>query len=508
MSNNFGPEGWQPQPGQQPPPGTPYGPTQWQGQPATPAPPAQQWQPQAPGQPWQPQAPGQPWQGPAGPGWGVPPGPPKKKTGAIVTVLAVVLVLIAGGITTYFALRDGKGKDPTGNPTEIVLAGKDTPQQAAADFAVSISKRDTVGMLDLLDPTEARLFRDFTGDIFKELQRLEIIKPSVDANKLTDGFMEISNLAFDDSKSEQVNDHVTVVPLASATVKVTVDPTKLPVTDSFAHLLGTNPKNATVQTATVQINGTSVTSTDPDGKRTEKQLEQPFRIATVKRDGGWYPSVLYTIADSAVQEQRTKDPSFGRNMKPIPAMGASSPEEAVKSLFTKAFEGDWEGVITGLAPDEMGVLHDYGSLFIDGKKIGAAAFMPFNVSDVQFVVTDITGGKRVSLKSLTIEFQGQKAEFAVDGNTGNIKIVQNGQSTTLTPEQMLALSHEVTGSKNMDTALMARMIRQFTNLGIVTVNYDGAWYVSPLRTGSDLFISLLKAMEPQDVAGLLDMSSG
>ena len=40
---------------------------------------------------------------------------------------------------------------------------------------------------------------------------------------------------------------------------------------------------------------------------------------------------------------------------------------------------------------------------------------------------------------------------------------------------------------------------QVTGLGFTTVQVDGKWYVSPLRTYSGVLVSLLQGLQPGDI---------
>ena len=86
---------------------------------------------------------------------------------------------------------------------------------------------------------------------------------------------------------------------------------------------------------------------------------EPIRVATVKRGDQWYVSLFYTIADNAVHQAGLPNPTAQSS----PPDGQDSPEDAVNALHRAgAAQGDLEGVIALLPPDEMGVLHDYGQL--------------------------------------------------------------------------------------------------------------------------------------------------
>ena len=44
-------------------------------------------------------------------------------------------------------------------------------------------------------------------------------------------------------------------------------------------------------------------------------------------------------------------------------------------------------------------------------------------------------------------------------------------------------------------------------LGIVTTNVDGAWYVSPIRTVSGVFTTLLGGMQQSDIEMFIDLAN-
>ena len=57
-----------------------------------------------------------------------------------------------------------------------------------------------------------------------------------------------------------------------------------------------------------------------------------------------------------------------------------------------------------MPPDEMGVLHDYGQMILDQADAGdlttEMSDLGFSVGPITWDVTDVTGGKKVSIKSI------------------------------------------------------------------------------------------------------------
>src|SRR5699024_9124708 len=157
------------------------------------------------------------------------------------TVGAVVVVLGAGG--TWFAV------------SQLQSSGADSPTAAEERLTTSIADGDMVGALETLPPAEADLIIDTVGDYTAELDRLGIFESGVDVDSLDDVMnVESSDLQFDSDDVEQVNDHLSVVPLSSGTLTITADPEDVPFTDEFFDAItdGEFSKgNAETQTTTV-----------------------------------------------------------------------------------------------------------------------------------------------------------------------------------------------------------------------------------------------------------------
>ncbi|MDQ2846049.1 MAG: hypothetical protein M3Y77_06805 [Actinomycetota bacterium] len=512
MSDNYGPHqgpgGWQPQ--DQDPQG-------WQPKDQNP----QGWQPQAPQNPSTPQGyqadgyqpaeqgyqqqgyqqqgyqqPAQGWQqqGPQGPvGWQPQGGqPPKKKNnlGVIITA-AVVVVALAVGITVWLVSRKS---------SETASGGQATPEAAANTMLSSLTSKDPVGIAEQLDPTEAQVFTDMSGDILSELKRLQIVNSDASAQTLSGSNVTIKDLKFDASKAETVNDHVTIEMLTAGTITLTSDPSKLPFTDKIKKALGPQLSQAQVADKTVNI------------ANEVAKMGHPIRIATVKRGDKWYPSLFYTLADNWLQDAQKSNPGLKSKAlaAPITAIGGSSPEDAVNGMLNKAMGGDYEGVIGMLPPDEMGVLYDYGKriLAAGNVKSGSAANMP-KISNLKFTTSDVTGGKKVSLQSATVETGGQTVSVAIDAAAGKLTIDAGGKTTVVTPDTAMQMMGSSGGMGNVPPQvadIVKREFKQLLTIGIVTTQVNGKWYVSPLRTYSGVLLTLLKGLQPGDIDYLLQMA--
>ena len=300
----YGAPGGQQPPYGQPPYGQPQHPQPQYGQP-------QYEQPQY-GQPPAGQPPyGQPF-GTQGPGLPTPSAPVKKsRTALMITVIAVVVAIVAGGSIYWFGIRDTK-----------TAGGQASPQNAANAMLVSLSQKDPIGVADQLDPAEASLFSDLNGEFLTELKRLEILQPSASATSLTGSKITVTGLTY--GATDQISDHEQVVTLTGGTVTVTSDPSQLPITDKIKNVAGT-ALAAAPETKTYKI------------ADEVKKLGHPIRIATVNRDGKWYPSLFYTAADYWAQSEKIGNPTTADYIAPA---GGSSPEDAMNQLLSAATSGD------------------------------------------------------------------------------------------------------------------------------------------------------------------------
>ncbi len=472
--------GWAQQPHWSGPaqPGAGWNPNQTYPQPAAPGYPATAAQPvgydprspygQSPysqphNQQWQPGAPG----GPSAP-------PPRKRTALVVTVAAVVVALLAATGVWYFGFRDSKG-----------AGGQTSPQEAANAMLVSLSQKDPVGVADQLAPSEAKLFGDLTGDVLTELKRLQIVTPDASQGNLTGATVTVAGLTYDPSP-DTINDHVSVVKLTGGTITITTDPAKLPLTDKIKQAADQS-KRATPTTKTYNI-------ADEVAKR-----GGPIRVATVLEGGKWYPSLFYTAADTWAQQKHLGSPTAA---DAIAATGGDTPEATMDAVIKALSDRDLAGFIALLPPDEMAVLHDYGQMIVRAANIGKNTSAAVKVSNTSWNVSDTTGGKLVSIKSLTVTVNGTSTTIAHDGDSLTVSTAGKAPVTVTDATIDSYLDELGTGGSVVDPTLkdiIKREYKQVLGIGFVLTQTNGKWFFSPLRSYVGIFTQLLKGLQPSDI---------
>ncbi|WP_051766102.1 hypothetical protein [Saccharothrix syringae] len=403
--------------------------------------------------------------------------PKKKRTGLVVTAVVAVLALAAGTVATVWALRSSGTQ-----------AGAESPSAAANNLLNGLTSGDVLGIANGLAPAEATLIKDYLEASTSEAKRLGIFKSDADPNKMTGLEMKVEGVKFDDAAAVRVNDHLTINKVVEGKLTVTSDAKKIPLTDKLVDALGADFAKAEPQTETIDF---AEVKAERDGK--------PIGIATIKVDDEWYPSIFYTIANVALEEEDLEWPAQG-----IAPAGAGSAEDAAKQIVEKALDGDIRGVIALLPPDEMGVLQDVGPVILD--QVGEVPATDAKLISLETDSKDVTGGKQLTIRKLVLEVDGEQGEITRDGDCYTAKA--EGQTQRLCADEIAELV-EQQGGRDIPAAAVDVIARVGSRvlkdgIGVVATEVDGKWYVSPFRTYSELYLTLLRGLEAKDVDELID----
>jgi hypothetical protein len=405
--------------------------------------------------------------------------PKKKRTGLVITAVVAVLLLV-GGAVTFFAL---KKSDPAAN------AGQDTPAVAAKNLIEQLGSGDVVGITASLAPAEAALSKDYLDSMTKEMKRLEILKPDADPNKMSGIEFKSENIKFDEAKAEKINDHLTINKLVEGKITVTSDISKVPLTDKLMDAIGDKVSMTKSETKTWDITAEV------------QKRGTPIGIATIKVGDEWYPSAFYTIANVALEEEKLKWPQQG-----FAPQGAGSAQDAAKQLVTAAMDGDLKTVISLLPPDEAGVLQDLGPLLLEqAGKMGPTGA---KLNELETDVKDVTGGKQVTIKKLSVTVEGETVAIARDGDCYSATVPGQG-AQKLCADEITQLMNQQGGGKIPAAAVevigrVAASVMK-SGVGVVATEVGGKWYVSPVRSYYELALTVFRGFEPKDVDALIEL---
>jgi hypothetical protein len=407
-------------------------------------------------------------------------GPPKKKrTGLAITAVVAVVALAAGAVVTVYALKNSND----------VAAGAPSPAAAANNLVSALGSGDVIGIMNGLAPAEAKLSKDYLNGTVDELKRLEVLKKDADPNKVSGVEFKAENIKFDESAAETVNDHLVINKLTEGKITITSDVKKIPLTDKLVEAMGAQDEKPTTETVDIA----------EEIKKSNKG--EPVRIASIKVDGEWYPSLFYTIADNVLHEEKLKWPST-----PIAPAGAGSASDAAKQIVEAGMAADLTKVIALLPPDELGVLQDLGPVLIDqaGRIPATGAKLTAFETDSK----DVTGGTLLTIKKLGVDVGGEKVEIVRAGDC--YTVTAQGKDQKLCADEITQLI-EQQGGKSVPSAAIdvigrigARVLKD--GIGVVSTEVDGKWYVSPVRTYAEIGLTLMRGLEPKDIDELLKLA--
>ena len=411
-----------------------------------------------------------------------PPAAQKKSHGKAIALAAAAVVLIGGGVATYAAVSS----------TDSAAGGSKTPKTAVQKIFTDLQNSDLIGAMDDLPPGERAAVSTPFKEAVTQLKRNDVIKPSANLNKLSGVTFATSGLTFESSDAV-INDHVQIVKLTDGKITVNGNAAKLPFTADFLRAIdrGQSPLTGRSGTQTVDIG------------EVVSQTHKPIRIAAQQVNGKWYPSLFYTIADNATTASGEQAPTAS---DAIPAAGASSADDAVRSMINALISGNTERAIELLSPDELQVMHDYGKLIVAKSHLNGGRV---SLKGIQFTDSKVSGGTKVSLKSLQIGApNGETVTIAVDGSC--VKVSASGQHRTLCGSQLLQGLGAAGGGLSLTSAqrsAIADLFASVPNIGVIATQHNGKWYVNPVRSFAEIGSTVLAGLKPGDMQALLSLAN-
>jgi hypothetical protein len=391
---------------------------------------------------------------------------PRRKPSRLVALWVGVLALLAGGV--FGAL---------------FLAGEDegTPEDAVQRMLDAVANEDVLGVLEALPPSERDPLKDNLPGIADELKRLGILSDDFDLGKVKGVDLDFSGIELE---SSQIGEGVSAVRISRGTATYRVTPRDLPLGSFFRELTG-EELPAEPETGTSSIDPTDSQDSDP--------------VAAIKENGRWYVSVNYSVAEAMRRDAHAPAPHFGHELQ---AHGASSPEEAVSQMVRAVVGLDAQRAVELLPPDEGRVVRDYAPLFLDDAK-RAATDAGFHV-DVKRLDLDADR----SGSHAVVAIKGFDAAYTYEDGTNTGTVSYDGRCLTyggraVAPGEGRVCPDDAGGPEAL-TNIASRLPAQ----GIVVVERDGQWYVSPTRTVLESLLGVLKTVQRSDLDGLRDFFGG
>jgi len=413
---------------------------------------------------------------------------PKRSRGRTFGVIAGVGALIAAGT---FAVVSIAGNSNSG--------GADNPEAVGRELFTALGNEDVLGVIDLLLPGERETFRQPLIDWIGNLRRLTVLDDQASLSQVG-GF----DLTFSDvtvrEEATNVSDISNIFLNGSATTSIDGD--KVPI-------------------------GELLIEQAFDGKRpdmTQEEQTSPMdgtKLTVVERDGRWYLSAFYSLAEGARGDQDI--PATG-----IEPRGAATPELAVDSLLGAISDQKLSDAIAVLDPSEAEALQRYAPMFIgDAQQALDDAGIIWAITDRTYTVRGSGSRRSVGIASLT--FAASTGDlFSSDGSDGTIGSSGPGNITITYSDGCVTAEAdgEKTTSCTSDDPDLAGLADQlglddssalqalydsgnaafadYRSSDITVHQVDGAWYVSPVRSYFDNFNALLAALDRDEIVDLID----
>lgn len=368
-------------------------------------------------------------------------------------------------------------------------AGPQSPEAAVDAFFVALDNEDLIGMAETLLPSERESLIDPSLAIVEEIERLEIFGAGIEIDTMGTFEVVVTGVV---AESKPLADGFAMVSADTGTVAITGGSDDLPVVASFLELTNQDPEAAITETADL--------------------AQDPFEMVAVEHDGSWYLSLAYSAAEAIRSDHTAPLPIFGSG--PIP-VGGSSPEAAIENLMNEMVQGDLEGMLTQLDPEEMRALYDYSPLFVpDAQEMIDTGLAGFRAEGAEWSITNIAlhseernGRTVVVLDAMDLEFSMPGTQASASFADGCTTIQASGDAFG-DVDETLCQDDPPSGYDFDYMAELGLSHIEVPEFGTTVVERDGSWYVSVVPTALYSGIDLLRVLEPGDIEAIKNNLDG
>jgi hypothetical protein len=403
---------------------------------------------------------------------------PKRSRNARLVGAAVggFAVLVAGA----FALRAVTADD----------GGAASPADAAQAFFDAIADEDMIGAMDSVLPGEQAAFREPLIDLVSELRRLEIAGEDADPSAVAGLDIEFPELDFTELPTN-VDDITNVEVDGLATI--VVDSAAIPLGDLILDLVGDVEEAERFE------------GSDPI---------EDYVFTTVREDGGWYVSLGYTLAERArwgSDGEPVTSPEIPTLAAAVQPQGGETPEEGMDLMLDAVEDLDIEGVIAALDPNEFAALHRYAPLFLDDAQAeldGVSPDLELSIDDREYGVVTDGSTARLTLSAATLLISADDEEIELEYGDGCIRLSGSNLPTEEVCADDVAEGSEVPALDDFGLPAdelgalgetVSEAFADFEGAGITMTRVDGEWFVSPLGTMTDTMLSIMRALDRQEI---------
>ena len=397
----------------------------------------------------------------------------------IARILLVILLLATGALI----ITGRQGQSGAASPTEV-----------GERLVTAIEASDILGVIDIMDPGEREILLDTFINGTQELDRLGVIKKSSQSE------VKLFQYKLQNVKIQErcVSDDICNVSLSgniSGSLNEQTD-------------LGDVFRNTSAFKEVETIQDLIYELTDNRNSSVQQSFDD-IVFTTVRRDGRWYASIGFTLAELIRDDSRP----LGNNSGLIP-YGKDSPGEAVDSLFRSIEIFDVRGVIQELDPWEFSPAQRYAELFVNSLKQSLEEETSNEGFDWDItrltteVVEESSSTAQVRIKELSIQIKDWDYYGEVETTT-EIEITHSGNDIRLLIRDNGRLeSYQLRDFINneINKSIVEPKYQEFlkTFMSVTAHKRDGKWFVSPIASISKMVLGIFQYLDRDDVRRLLD----
>ncbi|MEO0493260.1 MAG: hypothetical protein AAF081_07580 [Actinomycetota bacterium] len=412
--------------------------------------------------------------------------------GRIVAAVAAV-VLVAGGTVLAFGALTADG-------------GAESPEAALEQAIAAINDEDIVALAAIMEPSERSTLFEVGFDFVDELVRLDVLDAEIDLAGVDGIDLELTGF---EPRVERPGNGLAHLYLGSGVVAGEIDVAAMPLGALVLDRLDADQRSMTE---------TDLETVDP----------ATTPLVAVERDGRWYLSLWYTVAESVRLDIRSPLPDpFDRPA----AIGGDTPEGPVRLLFEELADLDVRRMIGALDPGEMAVLYDYAPLFLGDLEPetnalledAAASGWTWGFDELTFATEPIGDDlAAVSIESLafvassdagsSVSVALSSSAVAIDavvvdeffGDTAELSIHTEGECLVVEVADAVDSQVERICDDELGGLSATEGLESIDQFGFVTRQVDGVWYISPIRTGLSAMLTAVEALDPATLEDLVD----
>ena len=337
--------------------------------------------------------------------------------------------------------------------------GEAKPGVAVEHFVGALQAGDTLRVLELLDPVERRVVVGEGPAVFHELRRLRVLGRSTLVGA------DAPRVAASVGDSTRIADDLASVPVTGA----------LRVPRAITRSLGDSFAAA---------------------------VRKPGALVAVRRDGRWYVSLLFSVAE---RRRVVLDAAIPAQV--IEPAGAPNPEGAVQRFLTAVSDVDLPTMVALTDPDEASVLYRYGLL----EQPSFDRLASWSTTNARWSFPDVGLATTVEGDRAIVQVTRLSAQLDLPSDLGiGSSAVLNGGCLRVTVERETArhcgaeipqVVAELFGATAPDLGDLGWLSEPESLGEIIVVNRRGEWFVAPMSTVAASTAARLRAYDTADFQG-------